>query len=38
VGGGLPHERRGMRVLERIDETVEAVEGMLATSAPAASV
>jgi methanogenic corrinoid protein MtbC1 len=35
VGGGLPHERGGMRVLERIDETVEAVEGVLATSASA---
>ncbi len=38
VGGGLPHERRGMRVLERIDETVEAIEGALATSASTASV
>ena len=37
-GGSLPRERRGMRVLERIDQTVEAVEDVLATSAPAASV
>ena len=38
VGGSLPRERRGMRVLERIDETVEAVEDVLATSASTASV
>ncbi len=38
VGGGLPRERGGMRVLERIDESVEAVEDVLAKSAPAASV
>jgi methanogenic corrinoid protein MtbC1 len=36
VGGSLPRERRGMKVLERIDESVEAVEELLATSAPAA--
>jgi methanogenic corrinoid protein MtbC1 len=30
VGGGLPCERKGMRVLERIDESVEAAEGLLA--------
>jgi methanogenic corrinoid protein MtbC1 len=35
VGGGLPRDRGGMRVLERIDETVEAVERVLATSASA---
>ena len=38
VGGSLPRERRGMRVLERIDESVEAVEDLLATSASTASV
>jgi HD-GYP domain-containing protein (c-di-GMP phosphodiesterase class II)/methylmalonyl-CoA mutase cobalamin-binding subunit len=38
LGGGLPRERGGMRVLERIDETVEAVEDVLAGSASAASV
>jgi methanogenic corrinoid protein MtbC1 len=38
VGGGLPRDREGMRVLERIDETVEAVEGVLGSSAPAPSV
>jgi methanogenic corrinoid protein MtbC1 len=38
VGGSLPRERGGMRVLERIDESVEAVEDLLATSASAASV
>lgn len=38
VGGNLPRERRGMRVLERIDETVEAVEDVIATSASTASV
>jgi methanogenic corrinoid protein MtbC1 len=39
VGGSLPRDRRGMRVLERIDGSVEAVEEMLATAgqrAPAA--
>ena len=38
VGGSLPRERGGMRVLERIDESVEAVEDLLSTSAPTASV
>ena len=38
VGGSLPRERRGMRVLERIDESVEAVEDLLATSASTAAV
>jgi methanogenic corrinoid protein MtbC1 len=32
VGGSLPRNRRGMRVLERIDESVEAVEQLLATA------
>jgi len=30
VGGGLPGEEPGMRVLERIDESVQAVEELLA--------
>jgi methanogenic corrinoid protein MtbC1 len=38
VGGSLPRERGGMRVLERIDESVEAVEQLLATAASTASV
>jgi hypothetical protein len=38
VGGSLPRERGGMRVLERIDESVEAVEGLLATARSAAPV
>jgi methanogenic corrinoid protein MtbC1 len=38
VGGNLPRERRGMRVLERIDETVPAVEDVLSTAASTASV
>lgn len=38
VGGNLPRERRGMRVLERIDESVEAVEDLLAASAQGAAV
>jgi len=38
VGGNLPRDRSGMRVLERIDETVEAVEDVIATSASTASV
>ena len=38
VGGSLPRERGGMRVLERIDESVEAVEDLLATSASTAPV
>jgi len=32
VGGSLPRNRRGMRVLERIDESVEAIEQLLATA------
>ncbi|HYM53733.1 MAG TPA: cobalamin-dependent protein, partial [Solirubrobacteraceae bacterium] len=35
VGGGLPRERRGVKVLERIDESVEAVEELLCAAAPA---
>jgi len=35
VGGSLPRQRSGMKVLERIDESVEAVEDLLAASAPA---
>ncbi len=38
VGGSLPRERGGMRVLERIDESVEAVEDLLATAASTAPV
>jgi HD-GYP domain-containing protein (c-di-GMP phosphodiesterase class II)/methylmalonyl-CoA mutase cobalamin-binding subunit len=38
VGGSLPGERDGMRVLERIDESVEAVEDLLAPAASPASV
>jgi hypothetical protein len=38
VGGSLPRERRGMRVLERIDESVTAVEELLATAASTAAV
>jgi methanogenic corrinoid protein MtbC1 len=38
VGGSLPRERGGMRVLERIDESVEAVEDLLATASSAAPV
>ena len=38
VGGALPRERHGMRVLERIDESVQAVEDLLAASASTASV
>ena len=34
VGGSLPRERGGMRVLERIDESVEAVEDLLAALRP----
>ena len=37
VGGSLPRERGGMRVLERIDESVEAVEELLPARPPAAS-
>jgi methanogenic corrinoid protein MtbC1 len=36
VGGSLPRERSGMRVLERIDQSVEAVEELLAGAAAAA--
>jgi HD-GYP domain-containing protein (c-di-GMP phosphodiesterase class II)/methylmalonyl-CoA mutase cobalamin-binding subunit len=38
VGGSLPRERGDMRVLERIDQSVEAVEDLLAGSTSAASV
>ncbi len=38
VGGSLPRERAGMRVLERIDQSVEAVEALLATAASTTSV
>jgi hypothetical protein len=38
VGGSLPREREGMKVLERIDESVEAVEDLLGSAAAAASV
>ncbi len=38
VGGGLPSERGGTRVLERIDETVQAVEELLPSPATPASV
>jgi hypothetical protein len=38
AGGRVPRDHRGMRVLERIDESVEAVEELLAARAPAASV
>jgi HD-GYP domain-containing protein (c-di-GMP phosphodiesterase class II)/methylmalonyl-CoA mutase cobalamin-binding subunit len=38
VGGSLPAARGGMRVLERIDETVPAVEELLASAATTASV
>jgi len=37
VGGALPPSRNGMRVLERIDEAVEAVEEQLAQRPRAAS-
>ncbi len=37
VGGGLPASRNGMRVLERIDEAVEAVEEQLSQRPQAAS-
>ena len=37
VGGGPPFERRGTRVLERIDESVTAVEDLLARSPSASS-
>jgi HD-GYP domain-containing protein (c-di-GMP phosphodiesterase class II) len=38
VGGDLPSGRNGMRVLERIDEAVEAVEEQLATRPHTASI
>lgn len=38
VGGSLPRERSDMRVLERIDESVEAVEALLTSSASTTSV
>jgi len=38
VGGQQPSESTGMTVLERIDESVPAVERLLATPASAASV
>jgi methanogenic corrinoid protein MtbC1 len=38
VGGSLPSSRNGMRVLERIDEAVEAVEEQLAARPRATSV
>jgi HD-GYP domain-containing protein (c-di-GMP phosphodiesterase class II)/methylmalonyl-CoA mutase cobalamin-binding subunit len=38
VGGSLPRERGGMRVLERIDESVQAVEELLTGTASTASV
>ena len=38
VGGSLPRERDGTRVLERIDQSVEAVEDLLAPAPSGASV
>ncbi len=38
VGGSLPRERTDMRVLERIDESVEAVESLLSSAHSTASV
>ncbi len=38
VGGSLPREREGTRVLERIDQSVETVESLLAPAASPASV
>jgi HD-GYP domain-containing protein (c-di-GMP phosphodiesterase class II)/methylmalonyl-CoA mutase cobalamin-binding subunit len=38
VGGNLPRQREGTRVLERIDQSVEAVEDLLAPAASPASV
>ncbi len=38
VGGGLPAEREGLAVLERIDEAVKTVEQVLSPSASTASV
>jgi len=37
AGGNVPAEHQGMRVLERIDESVDAVGELLAARAPAAS-
>jgi cobalamin-dependent methionine synthase I len=37
IGGSLPRERGGMRVLDRIDQSVEAVEEQLSARPPAAS-
>jgi methanogenic corrinoid protein MtbC1 len=37
AGGEVPDEHEGMRVLERIDESVEAVEQLLGARTPAAS-
>ena len=36
AGGALPPEHEGLRVLERIDEAVQAVEEQLADRVPAA--
>jgi methanogenic corrinoid protein MtbC1 len=36
VGGEIPHDREKLKVLERIDESVEAVEELLAARASAA--
>jgi MerR family transcriptional regulator, light-induced transcriptional regulator len=38
AGGGVPRDRQGMRVIERIDESVEAVEELLAARTTAASI
>ena len=37
AGGAVPHDHDGMRVLERIDESVQAVEELLADRVQAAS-
>jgi methanogenic corrinoid protein MtbC1 len=37
AGGAIPSEHEGMRVLERIDESVQAVEALLAHRSPAAA-
>jgi len=37
AGGAVPRDHDGMRVLERIDESVQAVETLLAARVPAAS-
>jgi methanogenic corrinoid protein MtbC1 len=37
IGGSLPRERGGMRVLDRIDQSVEAVEEQLGARGPARS-